>query len=53
MVLDIIGHGVLKCDGDVQVDYSTGKTILYTSETIERLTINPDSITTIIVNKKS
>ncbi|WP_313232455.1 hypothetical protein [Tissierella praeacuta] len=52
MMLEILGGKAIKADGDVQVDYKTGKTVVYSLETTKHLILNPDEIVSVIINKK-
>ena len=52
MILDILGDKSLKVDGDVQVDYKTGKIVTYLPETTKRIVLNPDTISAIVISEK-
>lgn len=52
MIFEILGRKAIKVDGDVQIDYRTGKTVIYVSETTEYLIVNPDEIVAITIGKK-
>ncbi len=48
----IIGDRKIKADGDVQVDYMNGRTGIYNSEKTKHLILNPNLITTVVINEK-
>ena len=52
MIVKIIGSETIKADGDVQVDYVNGKTVIYCSETTKHLILNPDEIVAVTIGKK-
>lgn len=52
MILEILGGKSLKIDGDVQVDYKTGKTVIYLPETTKHIVLNPDTISAIVISEK-
>lgn len=52
MILEILGGKCINAGGDVQVDYINEKTVIYNSEGIEHLVLNPDHIISITVNEK-
>lgn len=53
MILELLGGKSIKVEGDVQVEFKTGKTIYYVSEKIKHLILNPDSIASIQINDKN
>lgn len=52
MIVKIIGNETIKADGDVQVDYVDGKTVIYHPETTKHLIVNPDEIVAVTIGKK-
>lgn len=52
MIVEIIGNKTIKANGNVQVDYVDGKTVIYHSETTKHLVLNPNSISAIVVSEK-
>lgn len=51
MVLEILGGEEIEIDGNVQVDYKGGKTVIYNSDTTKSLIINPDEVIAITISK--
>lgn len=52
MTFEILGGKAIKVDGDVQIDYKTGKTVIYFSETTKHLIVNPDEIVAVTIGKE-
>lgn len=52
MIVEIIGIRTIKVNGNAQVDYVDGKTVIYCSETIKHLVLNPSSISAIVISEK-
>lgn len=52
MIFEILGCKAIKVDGNVQIDYKTGKTAIYLSETTKHLIVNPDEIVSVTIGKK-
>lgn len=52
MILEMLGCKSIKVNGDVQVDYKVGKTVIYFSETTKHIILNPDSIVAVAISEK-
>ena len=56
MIIEIVGEITgsrrIRAKGDVQVDYKSGKTVIYHSEKIKHLILNLNCITSVTVNEK-
>ncbi len=52
MIFEILGRKAIMVNGNVQVDYRTGKTVIYCSETTKHLIVNPDEIIAVTIGKK-
>lgn len=51
MILEILGTKCIKVEGNVQVDYKTGKTVTYKIGETKHLILNPEAIAVVTINK--